>query len=123
LLPAKFTNNKLDEEILLKAIRFVEQHISDTDLNGDRLCKELGISKTVLYTKLKTITGQTVNEFIRIIRLKKSVDLLMEGRMNITQISIEMGFNSASYFTKSFTAHFGFSPKEYLLKQKAENDL
>jgi signal transduction histidine kinase/ligand-binding sensor domain-containing protein/CheY-like chemotaxis protein/AraC-like DNA-binding protein len=123
ILPSKYTQNKLDEEVLSKAIRFIEQNISDPDLNGDMLCKELGISKTVLYTKLKTITGQTVNEFIRTIRLKKSVDLLIEGKMNITQISIEMGFNSASYYTKSFTAHFGFSPKEYLSRQKTENKL
>lgn len=117
ILPAKYTRNKLDEEVLSKAIRFIEQNISDPDLNGDMLCKELGISKTVLYTKLKTITGQTVNEFIRTIRLKKSIDLLIEGRMNVTQIAAEMGFNSPSYYTKSFTAHFGFSPKEYVSLQ------
>lgn len=121
ILPAKYMRNKLDEEVLSKAIRFIEQTISDPDLNGDMLCKELGISKTVLYTKLKTITGQTVNEFIRTIRLKKSIGLLIEGRMNVTQISAEMGFNSASYYTKSFTAHFGFSPKEYVNLQLNKN--
>jgi signal transduction histidine kinase/ligand-binding sensor domain-containing protein/DNA-binding response OmpR family regulator len=123
ILPSKYTHNKLDEEVLSKAITFIEDHISDPDLNGDMLSKELGISKTLLYTKLKTITGQTVNEFIRTIRLKKSIDLLLDGEMNITEISMEMGFNSPSYYTKSFTAHFGVSPKEYSTKQKADNKL
>ena len=121
LLPAEFTKNKLDEELLSKMIKFVEDNISSPEINGDSLSRELGISKSVLYTKLKNISGQTVNEFIRTIRLKNSIKLLMEGRLNITQISFEMGFNSPSYFTKSFTKHFGLSPKEYVAKQRGVN--
>jgi signal transduction histidine kinase/ligand-binding sensor domain-containing protein/AraC-like DNA-binding protein len=119
ILPSDFTRNELDEELLSKLIKFIESNISDPELNGDMLCKELGISKRVLYVKLKNIAGQTVNEFIRTIRLKKSTVPLMEGKLNITQISTEMGFNSASYFTRSFTKHFGLSPKEYIAKQKS----
>jgi signal transduction histidine kinase/ligand-binding sensor domain-containing protein/DNA-binding response OmpR family regulator len=113
-----FTRNSLDKELLSRAVKFIENNISDPDLNGDMLCRELGISKTVLYIKLKNIAGQTVNEFIRIIRLKKSTIMLLEGKLNITQISSEIGFNSASYYTKSFTSHFGLSPKEYIAKQR-----
>jgi signal transduction histidine kinase/ligand-binding sensor domain-containing protein/AraC-like DNA-binding protein len=119
ILPSDFTRNILDEELLSKAIKFIESNISDPELNGDLLCKVLGISKRVLYVKLKNIAGQTVNEFIRTIRLKKSTVPLIEGKLNITQISTEMGFNSASYFTRSFTKHFGLSPKEYISKQKS----
>ena len=118
LLPSDFTKNKLDEELLSKMIKFVEANISSPDINGDALAKELAISKSVLYIKLKNLSGQTVNEFIRTIRLKNSTKLLLEGRLNITQISFEMGFNSPSYFTKSFTKHFGLSPKEYIAKQR-----
>ena len=115
-LPKEYTRNKLDEEFINKLIKAVEQAISMPDLNGDNLAKELGISKSILYAKLKTITGQTVNEFIRIIRIKKSTDLLLEGRLNITEISIEMGFNSASYYTKSFRKYYACSPKEFIAK-------
>jgi len=123
ILPSDLTKNKLDEELLSKMIKFVETNISSPDINGDSLSKELAISKSVLYTKLKNLSGQTVNEFIRTIRLKNSIKLLMEGRLNITQISFEMGFNSPSYYTKSFTRHFGLSPKEYIAKQRGVNHI
>jgi signal transduction histidine kinase/ligand-binding sensor domain-containing protein/CheY-like chemotaxis protein/AraC-like DNA-binding protein len=118
ILPSEYTRNEMDEDLMLRAVRFIENNISDPELNGDTLCKELGISKSVLYSKLKSIAGQTVNEFIRIIRLKKSTILLLEGKLNINQVSSEVGFNSASYYTKSFTSHFGLSPKEYIAKQR-----
>jgi AraC-like DNA-binding protein len=108
-----FINTQPREELLLRTIHIIEAYISDPELNGNLLCKELGVSKRVLYVKLKNLAGQTVNEFIRTIRLKKSIKYLSDGKFNITQISIEMGFNSASYFTRSFKKYFGLSPKAY----------
>jgi AraC-like DNA-binding protein len=101
------------EELLSRTIKIIETYISDPGLNGYRLSRELGISKRVLYVRLKNLAGQTVNEFIRTTRLKKSIHYIREGKINISQISIEMGFNSASYFTRSFKKHFGLSPKAY----------
>ena len=76
------------------------------------------MSRTVLYAKIKTLTGQSVHEFIKSIRLKRSVILLLEGKLNISQIAIEVGFNSHSYFDKCFTKHYGVGPKEYVLKKR-----
>jgi AraC-like DNA-binding protein len=111
--PTDFLDIQPREELLLKTIHIIEAYISDPDLNGNILSKELGISKRVLYERLRNLAGQTVNEFIRTVRLKKSIDYLIEGKFNITQISIEMGFNSASYFTRSFKKYFGISPRAY----------
>jgi AraC-like DNA-binding protein len=105
------------EELLSRTIKIIETYISDPGLNGSRLSRELGISKRVLYVRLKNLAGQTVNEFIRTIRLKKSVQYLRDGKINITELSVEMGFNSASYFTRSFKKHFGLSPKAYKQRQ------
>src|SRR5690606_33000982 len=122
VLPAGMAKTKLDEELLSRAIQFIERNISDPDLNGDVLGKELGMSKSLLYTKIRNLTGQTVNEFIRIIRLKMSIRYLMEGEMTISQVSSEIGFNSASYFTRSFTQHFGLPPKDYIAQYKARHN-
>jgi AraC-like DNA-binding protein len=119
ILPSDFTRNKLDEELLSKAIEFIESNISDPGLNAEMLSRSLGMSKRVLYAKLNNIAGQTVNEFIRTIRLKKSIQYLLEGKLNVSEISTAMGFNSPSYFSRSFTRHFGLSPKEYITKQKS----
>ena len=105
------------EELLSRTIKIIETYISDPGLNGYRLSRELGISKRVLYVRLKNLAGQTVNEFIRTTRLKKSIHYISEGKFNISQISIEMGFNSVSYFIRSFKKHFGLSPRAYI-KQK-----
>ncbi|MFN3402708.1 MAG: two-component regulator propeller domain-containing protein [Cytophagaceae bacterium] len=118
ILVSTAAKSDLDKDLLKKAIDFIEKYISDPDLNGDRLAKELGLSKTLLYLKLKNLTGQTVNEFIRIIRLKKSTGLLIQGELSISEIASEIGFNSPSYFTRSFTQHFGYCPKTFISKQK-----
>jgi AraC-like DNA-binding protein len=110
-------DTKYTEDLVSRTIKIIELYISDPGLNGNKLSRELGISKRVLYVRLKKLAGQTVNEFIRTVRLKKSMNYLSEGKINITQISIEMGFNSASYFTRSFKKHFGLSPRAYS-KQK-----
>ena len=110
--------NKLDEEFLTRLVSFIEAHVSDASLDARIICEEFGMSRTVLYAKIKTLTGQSVNEFIKSIRLKRSLVLLLEGRLNISQIALEVGFNSHSYFDKCFTKQYGVGPKEYIQKKR-----
>jgi AraC-like DNA-binding protein len=76
------------------------------------------MSRSVLYAKIKSLTGQSVHEFIKSIRLKRSLKLLLDGTMNISQIALEVGFNSHSYFDKCFVKQYGMGPKEYVAKRK-----
>jgi ligand-binding sensor domain-containing protein/CheY-like chemotaxis protein/AraC-like DNA-binding protein len=115
--PAEFAGpgiTKLDEEFLISLIGVIERNISDTNLDTRLLCDELAISRSVIYAKIKSLTGQTVNEFIKAIRLKRAVILLRDGRLSISQISSEVGFASHSYFDKCFARQYGVSPGEYL---------
>jgi AraC-like DNA-binding protein len=70
------------------------------------------VSRTLVYLKIEAITGQTVNEFIRNIRLKKSLQLLEQKNLTITEIAYAVGFSSQSYYTRSFKKQYGVSPKE-----------
>lgn len=110
----ELTNNTIDQDLLEKIIQYIEENISDSELNADKICKEISVSRAVLYKKLKSISGQSVNEFIRIIRLKQSIILLKQRKLNISEIAYDVGFNSLSYFTRSFTKQFGVSPSDYL---------
>jgi ligand-binding sensor domain-containing protein/signal transduction histidine kinase/DNA-binding response OmpR family regulator len=110
--------NKLDEEFLKKLVTIIETNISDSNLDARTICEEIGMSRTVLYAKIKSLTGQSVHEFIKSIRLKKSIKLLLDGSMSISQISLEVGFNSHSYFDKCFIKQYGMGPKEYLAKHR-----
>ena len=110
--------NKRDEEFLNRLIYFINNNIADATLDARNISEEFGISRSVLYTKIKALTGQSVHEFVKSIRLKQSLKLLLEGRHTISQVALEVGFNSHSYFDKCFVKQYGVGPKEYVAKRK-----
>ncbi len=119
LYPEGLTLNKLDEEFLQKMVVLIEANISDANMDARSICREIGISRTVLYSKIKTLTGQSVHEFIKAVKLKKSLQFLHEGKLTINQIAFEVGFNSHSYFDKCFVKQYGIGPKEYINRKKS----
>ncbi|HEU4551316.1 MAG TPA: two-component regulator propeller domain-containing protein [Chitinophaga sp.] len=108
-----------DKEFLQQLIRYIETHMGNQDLDAQSIAKALYVSRTLLYNKLKALTGQTVHEFIKIIRLRKSVQLLIDSNMSINQIAFEVGFNSHSYFDKCFIKQYGAGPREYIARKRA----
>jgi len=111
-----FSPTKTDETLLKKAYAIVEQNLSNPDFEVGDFAYEIGMSRTQLYRKINAIAGQTVREFIRIIRLKKAAELLVNSGMNVTEIADSVGFGSQSYFTTSFTGYFGINPSKYVEK-------
>jgi YesN/AraC family two-component response regulator len=107
-----------ERELIQSVINVILENISNENINADFIAQKLHISRSLIYIKIESIAGQTVNEFIRNIRLKKAVRLLLQNNLTITEIAYEVGFSSQSYFTRSFTKFFGMSPKEYLLQHK-----
>lgn len=108
----QLTQNPINKEFLSRLVFLIENHLSSDELNVDFLARELGLSRSSLYRRLKSLTGQTVNDFIKNIRMRKSFSLLKEGNLNISEVAIETGFASPSYFASSFKKHFGYSPTE-----------
>ena len=98
--------------------------MDNEDFSVEELGSTVAMSRSNLFRKLKAITGQTPVEFIYFIRMNKAMQLLLERRHSISQISFEVGFKSASSFTKSFKKHFGKAPTDYLSdainKQKSD---
>ncbi len=111
-----FSPSRTDEALLKKAYAIVEKNLSNPDFEVSDFAYEIGMSRTQLYKKINAIAGQTVREFIRIIRLKKAAELLVTTDMNITEIAERVGFSSQSYFTTSFTEYFGINPSKYVKK-------
>jgi len=97
---------------------YVSENISNSSLGVDDICSALGTSRTQLYRKVKSLTGLSTNEYIRIFRLKRSKQLLNSGNMNVSQTGYEVGFNSTSYFVKCFKDYFGETPNEYLSRHQ-----
>lgn len=81
--------NPIDKDILDRAMSIIEQHLDDTEFNVNVFAREMAMARTNLFTKLKAITGQTPNEFILTIRLKKGALMLRNNpELNITEIPI-----------------------------------
>src|SRR5690606_40514081 len=78
----------------------------------------MNMSRTVIYTKLKALTGQNLSTFIRLIRLKKASRLITETQMNVSQVAYEVGFNDLKYFRESFKELYKVTPSEYKKQQQ-----
>lgn len=92
----------------------MEEHIIDTDFSISDFAREMGMSKSLLYTKFNAVTGYSPNDFVKITRMKKAVSLLKEGRYNINEVASLTGFDEASYFTTSFKKIYGKTPKQFI---------
>lgn len=112
--PSEITITPLDEQLIAKAIKIVEEHISDSNFSVEMLGEELGLSRSHLYKKLICITGKGPAEFIRTIRLKRGKQLLEKSQKQIAEIAYEVGFNSPKRFTMNFKNEFGMSPFDYI---------
>lgn len=88
--------------MLKKAIAAVEKHLDNVNFSTEEFASEMCMSRANLHLKLKALTGETTNDFIRKIRFNHACKLLKEGRYTISEISTKVGFNTASYFATSF---------------------
>jgi signal transduction histidine kinase/ligand-binding sensor domain-containing protein/AraC-like DNA-binding protein len=113
LEPAELTIESADDQFIKKAVKIVEDNISDPDFDVRRFVREIGMSRSVLYRKLQAVTNQSANEFIRLIRLKRAAQLLKKTNCTIAEVSSDVGFNDPQYFSKCFSRQFGKTPSEY----------
>ena len=102
----------IDKEFIEKVLSYIHERIGDPDLNVESLASQLNLSRSQFYRKIKALTNQTANEFIRNIRLLKAKQIIETGNSNISEVCYQVGFSSPSYFTKCFKSHFGILPKE-----------
>jgi signal transduction histidine kinase/ligand-binding sensor domain-containing protein/DNA-binding response OmpR family regulator len=110
----------LDKKLIKKAIGIVTENLLEENFSVEMLASEIGLSRTHLHRKLKSITNQSASEFIRNIRLEKAKELMKCGELKINEIGFAVGFNSHTYFTKSFKKYVGLSPQDYVKENKVE---
>lgn len=115
--PSEIVITSLDEKLIEKAIKYVEDNMSRTELSVEELSRELGMSRVHLYKKLLQIIGKTPIEFIRVIRLKRAAQLLRESQLHVSEVAFEVGFNNPKYFSRYFKDEFGVLPSVYQEKE------
>jgi ligand-binding sensor domain-containing protein/signal transduction histidine kinase/DNA-binding response OmpR family regulator len=112
-IPSEITVSSLDEELLKKAFKIVEDNISNELFDIPFFCSELGVSRTMLFLKIKAWTNYTPNEFIHEIRLKRAAQLLEQNKLNVSEVSYKVGFNNPKYFSKCFQKRYGETPSQF----------
>lgn len=113
LQPKELTITSADEEFLKQAIEIVEQNMTNTDFEITEFVESMGMSRSVIYRKIKAITDQSISEFIRTLKLKRAAQLIKQSDLNISEIAYELGFNDLKYFRESFKLLFKVTPTEY----------
>ena len=107
---AKEKTTTLDNDFIKNTLNYINENISEPELSVEVLASKVFLSRSQLYRKIKTLTGVSVNEFIRNVRLEKAKELIELGNDNITEISYKVGFSSPSYFTKCYKEKYGYLP-------------
>lgn len=118
IVPENIAFNTMDEEFLRQAIQIIEDSMNDSNFSVDKFSREIGMSRSNLYLKLKAITGESATDFIKRIRFKKATELLQQKQYTVAQIAYMCGFNSPSYFSTAFKQYYGYMPSEYFEKNK-----
>ena len=116
--PSELTSSKLDEKFLSKINELIEIHYTDPMFDVDTFASKMFVSRSQLYKKLKAITGLSTNDYLTVFRLKKSVELLKKGDLQINEIAYNTGFNDPKYFSRVFKKYYNCSPSEFVMKNR-----
>jgi len=103
----------LDEQFIQKAIKFVEDNVSNADFSVEDLSHELGISRAHFYKKILALTGKSPLEFIRAIRLQQAAQLLEKSQLTVAEVAYKVGFNNPKYFARYFKETYHVLPSAY----------
>ncbi|MDR1682652.1 MAG: response regulator, partial [Candidatus Symbiothrix sp.] len=109
-------SNELNKRFIEQASSIIDRHIADSQYSIADFSKEMGLSKSLLYTKFNAITGYTPNDFIKILRMKKSVDYFQQKKYTINEVAFMVGFEDPAYFSNCFKKIYGASPKSFIEK-------
>lgn len=104
--------SKLDEEFMQRLHDIVCAQLDNSDFSVNDLCQEMAMGRSTLFSKLKSITGHSPNDIIRMIRLNKAKELLASHAFTVSEVAARVGFADPKYFSTCFKKQFGTSPSK-----------
>ena len=120
--PSNVTITSMDEDLLIKAMKFIEQNMANPNYSVDDFVSDMNTGRTILYQKINDIVGMSIKEFILNIRLKRSAYLLEHADLTVAEVAYQTGFNNAKYFSVCFKKQFETSPSEYKKRYSSEGN-
>lgn len=116
----ELSSNEQDNKFLKQFIAFIEANMDQSEMDINQIAGELSMSRSKLYTKVKSLTGKSVVEFVLNCRLRKAAKLIIEENMTMREVMMHIGIESQAYFTNSFKRYLAKHPQ--LLQQSIKND-
>ncbi|MFT2011302.1 two-component regulator propeller domain-containing protein [Pontibacter sp. 13R65] len=118
LKPTRHKISSEYSEFFDACVETIERHIDNSDFNVKMFAREMGMSHSNLYKRVKDISGRSVNDFIRFIRLRKVAKVLIDTDCKVNEAAFQAGFNDIKYFREQFYKLFGMNPSEYIKKYR-----
>ena len=115
-----FMASQINDKVTAKILKYVTENMSNPDLKIDDIAEAMGMSRSVLYAKIKQSVSMTPIDFVRHIRIMRASELLQQTDDTLASISFEVGFSDPKYFSKVFKKEMGIVPSEYRERTKRE---
>ena len=115
-----FMASQINDKVTAKILKYVTENMSNPDLKIDDIAEAMGMSRSVLYAKIKQSVSMTPIDFVRHIRIMRASELLQQTDDTLASISFEVGFSDPKYFSKVFKKEMGIVPSEYRERTKHE---
>lgn len=110
-----------DAQLMEKIMKTVNERLSDSEFNVEALADAVGLSRVQLHRRMKEMTGITVGEFIRNLRMQQAARLFEQGDVTVSQVTYAVGMSNSNHFAIAFKKYFGVSPSEYMAKHASGN--
>ena len=107
-----------DKQFMEDLLSIIEMELANPQLDVEYLCTNLGMSRTRLYQKIRSITGQSIIDFVLTIRLRKALEIMSHEDVPLTDVMFRVGIQTQSYFSKAFKKEFGKTPSQFLMELK-----
>jgi len=117
LEPTEEAITPMDEKFLTKLIEITDRKLSDPAFDVSYLVEEMHMSHSIILKKVKALTGLSLVEFIRSMRIKKAVQIFKQDKLSVSEVGFMVGFSDPKYFSKCFTKEMGVKPTEYIKEQ------
>jgi signal transduction histidine kinase/DNA-binding response OmpR family regulator/streptogramin lyase len=122
LEPTEIVVADADRQFLDAAMAAVERNLDNPEFSVQALAREVGMSQSLCYRRIKGVTGQTAVEFIRDVRMKRAAQLLTQTQLRISEVAFQVGIVDEKYFRKTFQKIYGVVPSEYIRQHRPSRE-
>jgi YesN/AraC family two-component response regulator len=114
-------HSEKDREFMNRVLQIIESQLLNPDFDIEQLCRQLGMSRTKLYQKIKQLSGQSIGDFARTIRLRRAREIMTHEDVSLTEVMYRIGIQTQSYFSKAFKKEFGKTPTQFIQEIRRED--